>query len=116
MIKLFLGSKLEEQFVLSAGFYFCAKRGFDIADQRHIDRAMRTNTAGVDINLDDIGVGWIKCTVGELCSQQNQGVGPVGKPGSGPLGGLVSQGLAHVCPGCIQVQGEGTGDGMAGLT
>ncbi|MNH32639.1 hypothetical protein D3C79_930960 [compost metagenome] len=44
--------------------------GVDIAHQRHIDRAVRTDAAGVDVDLNDVGVGRVERAVGELGAEQ----------------------------------------------
>ncbi len=52
-----------------------AKRGFNIAHQRHVDFAVRANTARVDVNLNDFGIARIKGAVGELGAEQDQRIG-----------------------------------------
>ncbi|MNE63756.1 hypothetical protein D3C80_1591280 [compost metagenome] len=49
--------------------------GFDIANQRHIDLAVRTNAAGINIDLDDFRVRRIERAIGELRAEQHQRVG-----------------------------------------
>ncbi|MNE63727.1 hypothetical protein D3C80_1590970 [compost metagenome] len=51
------------------------ERGFDIANQRHIDLAVRANTAGINIDLDDFRVSWIERAIGELRAEQHQRIG-----------------------------------------
>ena len=49
----------------------CAQQGgeggVDIAHQRHIDRAVRADAAGVDVDLNDVGVGGVNARWGTGC-------------------------------------------------
>ncbi|MNP31450.1 hypothetical protein D3C76_1245700 [compost metagenome] len=36
---------------------------------------MRADAAGINVDLNDFGITWVECTIGELGAEQHQGVG-----------------------------------------
>lgn len=51
------------------------QRRFNIAHQRHVDLTVCADAAGVDVDLDNFRVGWVEGAIGELGTQQDQGIG-----------------------------------------